>query len=167
MEIVQPVIPYQLGMDAIIIKKQWIRGIFSKTKRMEIRSTPCPHERKWVAVVESGSGVCYGAVKFLYSLRIKNEKEWEKLRDIHCVADDFSQLSYLRTWGWYISDVWKFKTPSVVQHKKGAVIWLKDPLHCPITSSNDCRHLLDFFEKECADFKKRKFMYLQNGEKKV
>lgn len=156
MEIKMTAGEYQLGMDALIVKPEWLRGIFSRAKRMEIRSTPCPHENKWVCVVESGRHVCFGAVKFISSVRIKNEKEWEKLRDMHCVANPFSDVSYLRTWGWVISDVWEFKTPSIVTVPKGAIIWLKNPMHHVMPTDNDCRYLRDFFKKECADFKKRK-----------
>lgn len=49
-------------MDALIIKKQFLDKIFSGKKTWELRGSRT-HKRGRIALIESGSGPCYGGVR--------------------------------------------------------------------------------------------------------
>lgn len=94
---------------------------------MEIRGHDTHKLGEPIYLLESGSHRVRGTCKITGTVPI-TEKNWDKLRNRHCVDISFQELSkrYHAAYAWELAEVEAWEDVSYYEHPKGAVIWIKN-----------------------------------------
>lgn len=116
-------------MDILIIKQKWLNKILHNGKCLEIRGSNTT-KRGLIGLAESGTSLVKGTCTLSNSFPIKNEDQWEELKELHQVDISWEELlkRYKHPFAWELRNIEAFKLPRPYKHPQGAVIWVKGDL---------------------------------------
>lgn len=141
--------------NCLLVKRDWVRGIFSGAKTCEVRNGCGFPLDTWIGIVESKTSICYGMVQFSHSTHISNSAEWCVFWDNHRVDNDFSDVKYKNPYLWHIGKVKRFAYPFTVERKRGQVVWIKNPIVLREFHGTERAQLLTNFYTECLEWTRK------------
>ena len=109
-------------MKGLIVKPKWADFILDGFKTIEIRGKKTNIRGK-IGIIKSGSKKVFGTVELFHCVEL-NKENFEIWKDRHKVDCKFEDLSYKRSYAWFLTKVKKFDKAIPYNHKKGCVIWV-------------------------------------------
>ena len=101
------------------IRPHWLKMIMQGSKRLEIRSRPCPHQNSWVTLAEVGSRriLCRALLALSRKMTTYEMKE---------NAEALRELAYSTHWAWPIGEIQDLPQPIVIPGPvaQGSVQWI-------------------------------------------
>lgn len=110
------------GIDrALIVRAPYAGWIVDGLKPLEMRSTGTSIRGR-IGIIEARTGLIIGEAVLEDVMKL-GEKEKKDFQRFHKVED----LSLLDKWtfGWFLTNPRRYKTPVKYTHPSGAVIWVK------------------------------------------